>query len=162
MNKKVIYLIAFLALAFAAFYMYQKYRVAPAVNFTQLSLTDLNGQPVQFSSFKGKKTVVCFSASWCPNCRVELKDINQVKGELPDVEILVISDEPLDVVNAFKEKMGYPFTFLKMNQSFNAIGINSIPVSYLFNINQEVKKESVGYLDWKDPSTLVHLKKIME
>lgn len=156
------YVAGLFAVVLVAVFIYQKYRVAPMVNFAQLSLTDVQGQPVNFNAFKGKKTVVCFSASWCPNCRVELKDLDKVKGDLQDVEILVISDEPLEVVKAWQEKNGYPFTFLKMNQGFNQVGINSIPVSYVINSRQEVMKETVGYLDWTDASTRGHLKKLMD
>jgi hypothetical protein len=49
-----------------------------------------------------------------------------------------------------------------MNQSFNQIGIHSIPTSYVLNREQEVKKETVGYIDWKDASTREHLKKLMD
>lgn len=163
MNKKWIYALGLVIAAVVIFYLYKRYRVAPAINFNQLSLVDLDEQPVKFESFKGKKTVVCFSASWCGNCLEELRDINSIKAEhLADVEILVISDEPLERIISFKNRTAYPFTFLKMNQPFNDIGIHSIPTSYILNSKQEIMKETVGYLDWKDPSAREHLKKLME
>lgn len=162
MNRKWMYLVGFLLLVFVAFYVYKKYRVAPTIDLSQLNLSDLEGKPVTFDSFNGKKKLVLFSASWCPNCLMELKDIFSIRAELADVEILVISDEPLEVVNAFKESRNYPFTFLKLTRPFNEIGIYSIPVSYVVNTKQKVMKETVGYLDWKDPSTREHLKKLMD
>lgn len=163
MNKKITTLIFILITLFVIFYFYNKYNVAPSINFNKLKLTDLNEQPVNFNLFKGKKLVVCFSASWCPNCLEELKELNAIKPiNLNDVEVIVISDEPIEKINAFKEKTNYPFTFLKLKQTFNQIGIFSIPTSYILNTNLEVKKETVGYLDWKDPSTAEHLKKLME
>lgn len=162
MNKKWTYALALLVAVFVVFFLYHKYRVAPAVQFNQLLLTDLYGKPFQFTSLKGKKTVVCFSASWCPNCLEELQDINAVKSELTDVEVVVISDEPIEKIQSFKEKRKYPFLFLKMNQAFNQIGIHSIPTSYILNRELEVKKETVGYLDWKNASTREHLKKLMD
>lgn len=163
MNKKITTLIFILITLFVIFYFYNKYNVAPSIDFNKLNLTDLNEQPVNFNLFKGKKLVVCFSASWCPNCLVELKELNTIKPiNLNDVEVIVISDEPIEKITSFKEKTNYPFTFLKLKQSFNQIGIFSIPTSYILNTNLEVKKETVGYLDWKDPSTAEHLKKLME
>ena len=163
MNKKWIYALGLVIAAVVIFYLYKHYRVAPAINFNQLSLVDLDEQPVKFENFKGKKTVVCFSASWCGNCLEELRDINSVKAEhLADVEILVISDEPIERIISFKNRTAYPFTFLKMNQTFNDIGIHSIPTSYILNTKLEIMKETVGYLNWKDPSTIEHLKKLME
>ncbi|MDO9001462.1 MAG: TlpA disulfide reductase family protein [Bacteroidota bacterium] len=163
MNKKLINILILVILGFLGFYFYKKYNVAPTINFEKLSLVDLDNQPVKFSSFKGKKMVVCFSASWCPNCLVELKELNEVKNsELADVDVIVISDESLEKVISFKERKAYPFTFLKLNQSFGDIGIFSIPTSYIVNTKLEVKKETVGYLDWKNHSAAEALVKLMD
>jgi len=161
-NKLTILIFAVLAVL-AGIYFFKKYKVAPGVDFSKLVLFDTEGNPVKLSEMKGKKLVVSFGASWCHNCLDELKMINSVKEtNLKDVEIVVISDEDMDRVKAFKERKGYPFTYLKMNVSFNSIGINSIPTTYIINTNFEVKDETVGYIDWKDPSTVEHLKKLME
>ena len=163
MNKKWINALFLVIAALVGFYFYSKYKVAPSIDFAKLSLVDLNEQPVNFSSFKGKKLVVCFSASWCPNCLDELKELNDIKNtKLNEVEVVVISDESLEKIISFKEKKGYPFTFLKLNQNFNDIGIFSIPTSYIVNTKLEVKKETVGYLDWKDASTAEHLVNLMD
>ncbi|MBA2613649.1 MAG: TlpA family protein disulfide reductase [Bacteroidetes bacterium] len=163
MNKKRITLIILVIAALIGFYFYNKYNMAPSIDFNKLTLSDLNEKPVKFSSFKGKKMVVCFSASWCGNCLDEMKEMNAIKDvQLSDVEIVIISDEPLEKIMSLKERTDYPFTFLKMNQQFNDIGIFSIPTSYIVNTNLEVKKETVGYVDWTDASTVEHLKKLME
>ncbi len=163
MNKKWISTIIALIGIFIAFYFYNKYNNAPSIDFNKLSLSDLNQQPVKFESFKGKKLVVCFSASWCPNCLDEMREMNDIKDtRLSDVEVVIISDESLEKIMSWKSRTDYPFTFLKLNQGFNDIGIFSIPTSYIVNTKLEVKKETVGYIDWKDESTVEHLKKIME
>ena len=163
MSKKWIYLVGLVIVGFLGFFMYQKYRVAPKINLNSLSLVNLEGEPVSFETFKGKKIALCFGASWCGNCREELDVIKSIKdADLAGVEVIVISDEPLEKIKNFKEKRDYPFLFLKMNKSFGEIGINSIPTSYIVNTKLEVKKETVGYLNWKDPSTLQHLKVLME
>jgi peroxiredoxin len=145
------------------FYIYRKYHVPPTIRLTELNLVGLDEKPVKLGIYKGKKMVVCFGASWCGNCWDELKDIASIKkSDLGDVEILVISDEPVERVRAFRERAGYPFTFLKMLEPFNTIGVNSLPTSYIVNKRFEIKKETVGYIHWKDPSTLEHLKKLMD
>jgi peroxiredoxin len=163
MNQKWIAPIVLLVVALIAFFFYNKYAVAPAIDFKKISLLDLQGKPLKFESFKGKKIIVCFSASWCPNCLSELMEINEVKdAQLKDVEVLVISDESLEKIQVFRERTGYPFTFLKLEQSFKQIGINAIPTSYLVNSKQEVKKETVGYVNWADPATSEHMKKLLD
>lgn len=163
MAGKLKYVILLLLGAAVGFYLYNKYRVAPQVKFADLNLTDLNGNKVQFTSFQGKKLVVSFGASWCINCIEELNTLKKIKdSQLADVEIVVISDETTERIQAFKSRKEYPFTFLKMDKEFSAIGIHSIPTTYIFNTRLELKKEQVGYIAWEDPSTLQHLKKLME
>lgn len=163
MNKKWLYPAGLVVVLLVVFFFYSRYHVAPAIRFNELDLSDLNGQPVKFAGFRGKKLAVCFSASWCPNCLEELRDINLVKDkEYKDVEVIVISDEPIEKIAEFRERKGYPFTFLKLNAPFHTIGINAIPTSYVVNTQLQVMKESVGYVDWKDPSTAQHLNKLME
>lgn len=162
MSKIFKYLAIAILLAFAAWFFYNKYRVAPGLDFKKLNLTDLNGNPVKFKDFKGKKLIVSFGASWCGNCISELRDLNEIKDELTGIEVVIISDEDLETVKNFKERRSYPFTFLKMEQSFNSIGINSIPTNYIFNKNLELKYEKVGEINYKDFSTLEYIKKQME
>ena len=163
MNKKLIFPAVLIIVLCVAFYLYGKYHVAPGIDFNKLELADLNGQPVSMQSFKGKKITLSFGASWCVNCIEELDDLKAIKEqELGDVEVIVISDESLEKIISFKERKGYPFTFLKMNKTFSSIGIHSIPTSYIINTNMQVMKETVGYINWRDHSTSQHLKKLME
>lgn len=162
MNQKWTYAAIAVIITLVAFFFYNKYMAAPSVDFNKIRLAGLDGQRVDFTSFNGKKKVICFSASWCPNCLDELREINAVKqSKLADVEVIVISDESVEKIMAFKDKTHYPFTFLKLEQTFDQVGINAIPTSYLLNASQEIKKEKVGYIDWADPSTAEHLKNLL-
>ncbi len=142
-----------------ALYFYNKYRVAPILKLEKLEVINENGQKVNLNEWKGKKLVVSFYASWCGNCLEELEIINKIKNtELQDVEIICITDEPIEKLTSFKSKKGYPFTFLKLNKSFADIGIHSIPVTYIVNREFQIAKEQVGYIHWDNPATLNHIK----
>jgi peroxiredoxin len=161
MKKKYIYLALMVIVALVMLYYYNQYSSPPKVNFNTLGLVDTNGQGFDFNSLKGKKVIVSFYASWCGNCIDEMKDLMKVKdSELKDVEVVCISDEPFEKVVGFKLAHSYPYTFLKMEQQFNQIGVMSIPVNYLINEKGEIVYEEVGAIQWDDPSTLNHLKSL--
>jgi len=162
MQKKISWLFIIALIAFGVFYFYQKYKMAPTVDITKLSLVNLAGEAFDVNSLKGKKVMVCFSASWCGNCISEMNALKKIKDtELQDIEIVIIDDEPLDRVIKFKEYKDYPFTFLKLNQTFPSIGILSIPVSYFYDANLVLKADEVGEIEWSDPSTREHYKQLM-
>ena len=163
MQNKWIYPLGLIIVLFLAFYFYRKYRVAPELELESLQVMDLNGKGVDITSIKGKKTMLCFGASWCGPCREELKVIHSIKEtELSDIDVVVISDEPLERVQAFRDHTNYSFSWLKLKQPFSQIGINSIPTTYLVNADGKVVKKTVGYINWKDPSTVMYMKKLME
>ena len=47
-------------------------------NFT---LTDLSGKNVSLSDYKGKVVVLNFWASWCPPCKAEMPEFNEMDRE---------------------------------------------------------------------------------
>lgn len=164
MNNKKIYTILFIAIAgLIGLYYFNKYKVAPKIDITKLEVVDSSGQNFNIQSLKGEKVIVSFYASWCGDCLKELKEINSIKQDkLADITILAITDESLEKMNAFNANRQYPFTFLKLKKSFNDLKIYSIPTVYLLNTNGEVVYEHIGYVNWKDESTLNHLKTLMQ
>jgi peroxiredoxin len=144
-------------------FFYNKYRVAPSIAFDKLNLQDTSGSVVTIGDFKGKKLIVSFGASWCVNCIEELNTLKKISdSELSDMQIVVISDEGLERIKSFQKRKNYPFIFLKMDKPFQSIGINSIPTTYIFNRNLQIKLEKVGYLNWEDPSFVEHTRQISE
>ena len=102
------------------------------------------------------------AASWCPNCIDELNELAQMNpADLSDISIVVVSDEPIEKIVSFKTNRQYPFVFLKLTKAFADIGIASIPTAYLFNTSFQIVKQSVGAIQWSDPSTRQHLKTLM-
>lgn len=162
MSKKINFIIIFVLFGFVGFYFYNKYRVAPSIDVSKLTLSTIDGEPFDFATLKGKKVILSFSASWCGNCIREMNSLKKIKdAELQGIEIVIIDDEPMETVIGFKQKRDYPFTFLKLDQSFPSIGINSIPVTYFYNAKQQVTENKVGEIDWTDPSTREHFKQIL-
>lgn len=164
MSKKTTYIILIVSiLGVIGLYYYNKYNVAPTIDIAKLDVVDQDTNKFDMASLKGKKVIVSFYASWCPNCIEELKILNSIKNQkLADIEVLAVTDESIEKLVAFKNKTQYPFTFLTITGQFPEIGINSIPVTYLLNTKGEIVYNNVGYVEWNDESTLEHLKGLME
>lgn len=164
MSKKTTYLILAIAImGIIGLYFYNKYNVAPNIELAKLKVVDQDTNNFDISSLKGKKVIISFYASWCPNCIEELQVLNSIKKQkLANVEVLAITDESIEKLVNFKNKTQYPFTFLTLTGSFNDIAIASIPTTYLLNTKGEIVYNKVGYIHWDDESTLSHLKNIME
>ncbi len=161
-KKSYILLIIFIA-GVAGLYFFNKYRVAPGIALSKLEVADEQGHRVSLAdSARGKKVIVSLYASWCGDCLRELKHLAAVKDkELADVTVFAVTDEPVEKLTAFRERTHYPFTFLKLQKTFNEMQVFSIPVVYIFNSKGEPVYEHVGYVDWQDASTLNHLKSLM-
>ena len=89
----------------------------PAPVPKQLSYTNSQGQPKSLAELFGKQPVALhLFATWCPNCREELKAWTSAANDLSKagIKVLAISvDEPtedrLAKVNAFAKEMKLPF-----------------------------------------------------
>ena len=144
-----------LVLALVSLYQYQKYRVAPKTDLAKLFCTDTLGKHVNIASIKDKKIILMFFATWCGDCLREMKQLDEVmKNNLKDVQVIAISDEPMEKITAFAARKKYPYTFLQLNKPFASIDIYAIPVTYLINTRGEVVYSKVIAINWKDPSVV--------
>jgi thiol-disulfide isomerase/thioredoxin len=144
------------------FFIYRKYQVAPVIDFERLELVDLNSKKANAGT-PGSARIITFGASWCSSCIKELNVLKEISSTtLKNVEVVVISDEQAHIVENFKARKQYPFTFLRMQKKFSEVGINSIPTTYLVNSKEQVIKETVGYIEWDDPSTVNHLLHLLQ
>jgi thiol-disulfide isomerase/thioredoxin len=161
MSNRWIYTAGLVIAGLLAFFLYNRFRVAPDIDFRMLEVYDLGGNGAKIAG-TGRKTILAFGASWCGPCNVEMREMKEAGKELDGIDVVIISDEPEDRIRAMKERGDYPFTFMRLGKSFSAAGIHSIPTTYLLNRNGEVKKKIVGAIDWSDNSTREHYKRLLE
>lgn len=101
------------------------------------TLTDIEGKSWTLKALRGKTVLVNFWATWCPPCRKEMPDLEQLAREFKDRGLLIlgISDEEPDKVKPFVAEHKYTYPFLldpgrKVNDVFE---IGGIPKSFVYN-----------------------------
>ena len=63
----------------------------PGTSVPDFTLNDVNGKTVSLSDFKGKKVVLQFWASWCPDCRAEMPLIKSMQAQSDPSKIVFVA-----------------------------------------------------------------------
>ncbi len=111
---------------------------------------DANGNPVKLSDYIGKPVVLNFWASWCPPCKSEMPDFQEVYQELGgQVQFLMVNTTVSDTMadaKAFIQSMGYTFPVFYDTQDLASIayGINSWPNTCFINAKGQLVARANG------------------
>lgn len=130
-------------------------QIPMAPDFT---LVDQYGQEHTLSDYKGKVVFINFWATWCPPCKAELPDIEEIYREYgmnkDDVVILGMTFPNMDrekskeEIIEFIEEEGYTFPTLfdeSMELAYKYY-INAFPTTFLINKNGTVEGYASGML----------------
>ncbi|MFM9006792.1 MAG: TlpA family protein disulfide reductase [Flavobacteriales bacterium] len=146
MKKSKIILILFIGLAGVGLYWY--YRIPPSIDFKGVEFMSMNNERVPFDSLQGEKVVMHFYARWCGPCLREMKDINAEAKNLSTrgIKIFAISDDGVGEMKMMASQSSTDITFLHV-KSLEALGIHSIPTTYLLSHGETILKQN-GLLNW--------------
>jgi len=119
------------------------------------TVTDLEGNEVSLSDFKGKKVFLNFWATWCPPCKAEMPEIEKVYQETKDSDLVILAveiGEPLDTVKTFLNDKDYNFkVLLDLDQSVaTTYGISSIPTSFFIDEEGNIISKRVGGMNYDE------------
>ncbi|MGY8946057.1 MAG: TlpA family protein disulfide reductase [Flavobacteriales bacterium] len=124
------------------------------------SFVDLKNKKVDLSSYKGKKIIINYWATWCKPCIKEMPGLIRVQEILKhyNYTFLLVSDEKISKISKFKNDKKYNFNFLKSVGSNESLGIYSLPTAYIFN-EKGIKIETiVGTIVWDSEQMIKKLK----
>lgn len=75
-------------------------------------LTLLDGSQKNVSDFQGGVTILSFWATWCPYCIKEMPDLQKVKENYPDTDVVLVNcGEEEALVSDFVAQHDYDFTW---------------------------------------------------
>ena len=120
-------------------------------NFT---LTDLSGKNVSLSDYKGKVVVLNCWASWCPPCKAEMPEFNEMDREFKksgDTVLLAINmtdgrRETKKKVETFISEQKYKMRVLldSEGKASNIFDIRYLPTTYVIDAEGTVTGQLVG------------------
>lgn len=116
------------------------------------SVTDLSGQTLQLSRYRGKVVLLNFWATWCAPCRSEIPRFVDLQNryDREGLQIVGISlDEEPKLVHTFyrQSKMNYPVAIGDAKLAEQYGGILGLPVSFLIGRDGRIYAKHVGEAD---------------
>ena len=139
-KKSMLLLFALIASALFASSAFALGSGAQVKNFT---LKDLSGKNVSLDQYKGKVVVLNFWATWCPPCRNEMPEFDEMNKEFKKsggAVLLAVNmtdgrRETKSKVESFMKDAGYTMTvLLASNQELaEYFGIRYIPSTFVIN-----------------------------
>lgn len=118
---------------------------APALDFIT---SDLNGNNLKLSDFRGKIVVLNFWFTKCGPCIAEMPALNELvefyKNE--NVVFLALTFNKKEIVQQFLESQSFNYTILaNANDAINIYGVNSYPTNIVINQKGEIVLKELGY-----------------
>lgn len=124
-----------------------------------ITITDLNGNKVKLSAFRGKIVVLNFFSTHCPPCKREIPDFqkaNEKYGKNNDVQFLCVSiigalgEQRNDAQNYFnKNNFNLPLYLDEDTSASEAFGVSSIPHTFIIDRDGNIKKSNLGMMDYQ-------------
>ena len=118
------------------------------------TVTDINGNKVNLSDYKGKPVVVNFWATWCYYCKVEMPDFNEAYKNYPDVQFLMVNAtdgqrETVEIAKSYIEQEQYDFDVFFDTIDRNAVrtyNVSSYPQTLFIDKDGNIVSQRIGML----------------
>ena len=148
------YTLLFVLAAVAVFYFW-RYRRAPEIDPTSISVTNAVGETSTLNTLLSDSSIVICYATWCGPC---LKEIRSLKTHFDayrntGIQFYCITDDAPEKIEVMRANMPAEITFLHTH-SLKEIGIYSIPASFFFLNNQIIDKR-LDAIDWQDQQSIL-------
>lgn len=131
------------------------------------TLSDLNGQSVSLSDYRGKVVFLNFWATWCPPCREEMPAMERLHESMGDKDfaILAVNVEKgnRQAVENFINSGPYSFKVLldPKSKAQSAYRVYRFPETFLIDKNGKILEHFLGARDWSSTEFLKYLNDVL-
>lgn len=132
-----------MSLLAAALFAAPSFAVGSGELARDIVLTDMSGKQVSLDSFKGKTVVLNFWATWCPPCRGEMPEFDELNKEFQktgEAVLLAVNltdgkRETPERVAEFLRETGYTMTVLldEKQEASSFFGVRYIPTTFILD-----------------------------
>lgn len=115
-------------------------------------------------SYAGSPVFLNLWATWCKPCVEEFPSIQKMKTEMEKEgwKFVIVSDEKIEKIQGFKNRMPYDFDYYHMKKRFKEFGVNAIPQTYILNRDGEVVMSYMGGMDWNSEANKNELRDLIK
>ncbi len=116
-------------------------------NSTAFLEKDIVGEGGRFIVTKNRAFVVLFWGSWCPDCREDLNNFNEILDDVTVIGVAVNSGSD-EEISSFLQKQNAALKSINDDDGMiaNAFGINTYPTTIFYNSKGEIKFIQSGYI----------------
>ena len=125
----------------------------PRTAAPEWKLTDLKGELVKSSDFRGKVLILDFWATWCAPCRVEIPHFVELQKQYGGKGLMVVGvsldEQGPDVVKEFVKQFRVSYPIVSGNEKVaEAYGeINGLPTTFVIDREGRIVGRHIGYND---------------
>ncbi len=124
-------------------------------------LTNLSGDIVQATDYRGQWLILNYWATWCAPCRDEIPELVRFQNEHDNVQILGIAyeDAPVEKLKNFAADFNVNYPLLTMDiydpPAFAAEGGLGLPTTIVYTPEGMRHKKHMGPIDYKGLQKLI-------
>ncbi len=124
---------------------------------------DLKGENISLDSYKGKRLLVNFWATWCTPCLQEMPSLVRAQEILKDENYVFLfpTSDDLDKIIAFNKRKNYPLQFLHYTSTLDKLNIYALPTTLIYDTKGKMAKRIDGATEW-DSDEIINLLRSVE
>lgn len=106
----------------------------------------VSGEPVDLNQYRGKAVLVHFWADWCPVCRAEQGNIQEIAKDFPVVTVAMQSGGNSRIREYMAQQgLDFPTIADPRAEISGAWGVQAVPTSFVVDPEGVIRFTAVGY-----------------